>query len=287
MTDSTDSTTRRHPSTDESPSDRIGPPVVTVDDVGRSFGETTVLDGLSLTLGRGETVALVGPNGSGKTTLLEVVAGVHRPDEGRVTVATDRSPAVGYLPQNPAFRSSFTVAETLGFYADLVPHEVDVEATLRRVGLGAVADRRIDALSGGMVRLVGLAQATVGDPPVLVLDEPTSGLDPRMTAEVYDTVADLAAGDRTVVLSTHDLDAAEVVDRLVVLDEGRVVVSDTPAGLRAKTNADTLREAFVSVVGRDPTVQAGRDNGTNSNADPGVAASEDDPGVAANGGERQ
>jgi ABC-type multidrug transport system ATPase subunit len=235
-----------------------GETVVAVEDVTKQFGSVTALDGVSLTADGGEVTALVGPNGSGKTTLLRMVAGLLPPTTGRVeTVGTARP--VGYLPQSPAFRPAFSVEGTVTFYAGLLSADVDVASTLDRVGLSALRGRRVDALSGGMTRLLGIAQATLGDPDLVVLDEPTGDLDPRMTEYVFEVVEELAADGMAVLLATHDLAGAAASDRVVVLDRGTVRVSGTPGEVTAEANADTLPAAFHALVRAEAelTVRAG------------------------------
>lgn len=222
--------------------------VLTAADVSRSFGPVTVLDGLSLSLEAGTLSALVGPNGSGKTTLLRVLVGILSPDEGTVTYSGPDAPrTIGYQPQNPAFRPSFTARETLEFYATLV--DDDPEGALARVGLSDAADRRVEALSGGMTRLLGLAQATVGDPPAVVLDEPGSGLDPEMRQRTFEAARQLADDGAAVLLSSHDIALVEEhADRVAVLDGGSIVADDAPATLRDRHGQDDLRAVFRAVV---------------------------------------
>ncbi|MFB6184778.1 MAG: ABC transporter ATP-binding protein [Haloarculaceae archaeon] len=248
------------PDAEDGPADSHGDPVLRTRSVAREFGDALVLDGVDLTLGRGSVVGLVGPNGSGKTTLLRVLAGLLAPTRGTVERAVDAERPVGYLPQSPSFRERFTVSETLRFYADLTSATVDVRASLERVGMADVADRRVEALSGGMVRLLGVAQATVGDPPLLVLDEPTSGLDPEMAARIFSVVADLGATGTTVVLATHDLGGVDAVaDAVVLLNEGTVEAIGPPTTLQERTGTDSLRAAFSALIERaDVGVQGGR-----------------------------
>jgi ABC-type multidrug transport system ATPase subunit len=228
-------------------------PAVTVDGLRHGFGDVTVLDGVSLDVAAGSLVALVGPNGSGKSTLLRIVAGVLGPDGGHVDVAGSGVRPVGYLPQRPSFRPGFTVADTLGFYADLLgperADEVDVDAALARVGLADARDRRVEALSGGMTRLLGVAQALLGDPPVLVLDEPASGLDPAMSAHIYETIRAAADEGRAVFVASHDLAAVErTADRVALLDRGRIVLDGAPRELVGDAGADGLDGVFLDVV---------------------------------------
>jgi ABC-type multidrug transport system ATPase subunit len=221
--------------------------------VSRTFGDVTALSDVSIDVPGGRVVALIGPNGSGKTTLLRILAGLLAPTDGEVTYeGPDATRPLGYLPQAPTFRPGFTTRETMAFYARLV--DDDPDELLDRVGLGRVPDRRVEALSGGMTRLLGIAQALAGDPPVLALDEPASGLDPGMSQRVFDIVEELAADGHAVVVTSHDLPLVEgTADRIVVLDRGEVVAADSPEALRERTGGP-LHETFTSLVGADEDV---------------------------------
>ncbi|SDE77656.1 ABC transporter ATP-binding protein [Halorientalis regularis] len=223
-------------------------PALVVEDLTVAFGDLIAVDDVSFAVAPDTVTCLVGPNGSGKTTLIRAIADLVGTDHGSVERPESATRPVGYLPQAPAFRPQFTVAETLQFYADLTGEAVDVDATVERVGLGGVPDRRVDALSGGMTRLLGIAQATVGDPPLVLLDEPSSGLDPMMTRHVSDVITDLAAG-AAVLVTSHDLSAVErIADQVLVLDRGRIVAADSPAGLMASTDTDDLASAMSELV---------------------------------------
>jgi ABC-type multidrug transport system ATPase subunit len=237
-------------------------PAVVVETLSRSFGDVSVLDRVSFSIDPGTVACLVGPNGSGKTTLLRIVAGLLSPDEGRVAVPEgDR--AVGYLAQQPAFRPQFTIRETLSFYASLVDGESDVQGLVDRVGLGPVADRRVRALSGGMLRLLGLAQTAIGNPPLLVFDEPSSGLDPMMTRHITDVISELGRAGNAVLLATHDLRSVErVADEVLVLGQGTLVATGTPEELLEETTTGTLEDALVELTaGDEVAVAAGRRRG--------------------------
>jgi len=247
--------------------------VLEVENLSHSFGDVGVFSDVSFSVAPGTVTALVGPNGSGKTTLLRAVLGLLTPDAGRVRLTPgdgvdDGDGAgreAGYLPQRPRFRPSFTVEETLGFYADLLAEEVDVSAAIERVGLSAAADRRVDGLSGGMTRLLGIGQAVLGDPSLVVLDEPTGDLDPRMTEYVFEVVRELADGGTTVLLATHNLAGAAAADAAVLLDRGGVVADGPPEEIVERTGAASFREAVLSLTGEDgdereaptPAVHAG------------------------------
>jgi len=221
--------------------------------VDRTFGDVTALADVSMEAPAGRVVALIGPNGSGKTTLLRILAGLLSPTAGEVNYeGPSATRPLGYLPQAPTFRPGFTASETMTFYARLV--DDDPTELLDRVGLGNVPDRRVEALSGGMTRLLGIAQALAGDPPVLALDEPASGLDPGMSQRVFDIVQALADDGHAVVVTSHDLPLVErTADRVVILDRGKVVAADTPAALREQTGGP-LHETFTSLVDADDSV---------------------------------
>jgi ABC-type multidrug transport system ATPase subunit len=234
------------------------PPVLTVDGIKQAFGPVAVLDGVSFDCRAGSVSALIGPNGSGKTTLLRIIAGVLDPTVG-IVKSPEVSRPVGYLPQNPDFRPTFTVRETVEFYTDLLDTPSHPGETVDRVGLGGVADRRVDALSGGMKRLLGVALAIVGDPPIVLLDEPTGDLDPRMTDHIFETVDTLAADGRTVLLATHDLAGAARADEVLVLDRGEIALRGFPATITDETGTDSLGEAFLSIVGTELSVRKGQE----------------------------
>ncbi len=234
-------------------------PILEATRVDRDFGTVSVLEEVSLTIDSDAVTALIGPNGSGKTTLLRVLAGLLEPTDGTVEFHGAGSVRqIGYLPQQPAFRPGFTVLETLRFYSSLVGEtEADALDRLRLVGLEDATERPVEALSGGMTRLVGIAQATIGDPPVVVLDEPGSGLDPGMRRHVFEVATELAADGTAVILSSHDLELVErTADDVVVIEDGQVLETGEPAMLRDRLSVDSLRDVYeVATAGEAGTVR--------------------------------
>ena len=223
------------------------PPILSAEHVDHSYGDVSVLEDVSLSIQPGEVTALIGPNGAGKSTLISVLTGLFEPTSGTIHYnGPETARQIGYLPQHPEFRPGFTVRETLSFYASLVgDDETDALEHLRRVGLEDAADRNVEALSGGMTRLVGIAQATIGEPPVVVLDEPGSGLDPGMSLHVYDVAESITETGAAVLLSSHDLALVERhADRIVLIDEGQIKETGTPAEVCRRLEADSLFEAF-------------------------------------------
>jgi ABC-2 type transport system ATP-binding protein len=221
---------------------------VEITGITKRFGSTAALDGVGLELADGIT-GLLGPNGAGKTTLLRILATVLPPDRGEVrTLGHDPSThdgrlagrrRLGYLPQEPGFHRSFTAFEFVDYvailkeWADKRSRHDEVRRVLSLVGLEPVMHRQIKKLSGGMRRRVGIAQALIGDPALLVLDEPTAGLDPEQRLRFRELLTTVAARS-TVLLSTHQTDdVAATCSRVVVLLGGVVRFTGAPADLAA------------------------------------------------------
>jgi len=221
---------------------------VRVDQLSRRYGRTVALDNVNLRLDRG-IVGLLGPNGAGKTTLLSILATVAPPDSGGLSVlGYDPADAaqrleirrrLGYLPQDLGYHRHFTVAAFLDYVAILKEitnartRHAEVARVLAAVDLTAQARKRIRALSGGMRRRLGLAQALLGGPDLLILDEPVSGLDPEQRLRFRELLSQLP-GDPVVLLATHQVeDVTAVCSAVVVLLAGRVRFTGTPAELAA------------------------------------------------------
>ncbi|WP_436644213.1 ABC transporter ATP-binding protein [Microbaculum sp. FT89] len=208
----------------------------------RDFGRHRAVDRVSLSVSAGERVALLGHNGAGKTTLFKMILGFLRPTEGTLMVAghppgsAAARRAVSYLPENVAFQKSLTGREIIRFYAKLKRADrAAAEALLDRVGLGVAADRRVGTYSKGMRQRLGLAQALIGAPRLLLLDEPTSGLDPISRQEFYEIVTEIAARGTAVFLSSHSLTELEAkTDRVAIMRSGRLVADAPLAKLRAE-----------------------------------------------------
>jgi ABC-type multidrug transport system ATPase subunit len=230
------------------------PPIVEIDGLGHTYGRIAVLEDVSFDVRPGEVTAIVGPNGAGKTTLIRDVVGLQEPTAGTVNYRTPDVPRpIGYLQQRPAFRPGQSVEQAISFYGSLVGEtEADAARRLERVGLGAATDRAVEALSGGMTRLAGIAQATVGDPSLVVLDEPASGLDPGMSVRIFEIAEGLAATGSAVLVSSHNLALVErTADRVVLLDDGTVARIGSPADLKGELGAESLLDAFEAAVTGD------------------------------------
>lgn len=219
-----------------------GEVLIAVSDLTKHYGAIRAVDGISFEVRRGDVLGFLGPNGAGKTTAMKMITGFLEPDRGSIAVAgidvaADRlavSRRIGYLPEDAPAYGEMTVEAFLRFIAEareLEAADEAIEAVLGTAHLGSVRGQTIETLSKGYKRRVGLAQALIHDPDVLILDEPTDGLDPNQKAVVQDLISSLSS-DRCIVLSTHILDEAErVCNRAVILSEGRILVDSTPEDL--------------------------------------------------------
>jgi Cu-processing system ATP-binding protein len=218
---------------------------IAADKLSRDFGRVKALREVSFALPPGELVALAGPNGAGKTTLMKLILGLIRPSGGTVEILGEDPAAcslttrrqLGYLPENVAFNDALTGRETLWFYARLKKERVETSlGLLERVGLAWAARRRVATYSKGMRQRLGLAQALLGNPRVLVLDEPTSGLDPAFRERFYELIRELRDRGTTVLLSSHALtELEERADRIIIMKDGVVVANATLGELRRVT----------------------------------------------------
>ena len=206
-----------------------------------SYGSLRAVDGISLEVAEGEFVGILGPNGAGKTTTLEIIEGLRRPDSGTVRVlghdAWPRNPAllprIGVQLQASSFFERLTAREQLRTFASLYGvGATAADGWLDRVGLAEKADTRTNDLSGGQQQRLAIATALVHDPELVFLDEPTAALDPQARRNLWDLLSSLNDSGRTVVLTTHYMDEAEVLcDRVAIMDAGRILKFDTPAAL--------------------------------------------------------
>jgi Cu-processing system ATP-binding protein len=208
--------------------------------VTKTFEATAALSDVSLSVAPGERIALLGHNGAGKSTLMKIILGLIEADRGSVEIVGHRPgshaarAATAYLPENVAFHPALTGLEQIQLYLRLRGEPVSLAlGLLERVGLGAAAKRRIGTYSKGMRQRVGLAQALIGTPQLLVLDEPTSGLDPVSRRDFYAILDELAGNGAAILLSSHALTEVEArTDRIAILAKGRLVAHDTIVALR-------------------------------------------------------
>jgi ABC-2 type transport system ATP-binding protein len=228
--------------------------VIEVQHISKHYGRVTAVDDVSFRVERGEILGFLGPNGAGKTTTMRILTGYMPPSEGRATVAgfdvfdqpLEAKRRTGYLPETPPLYPDMTVREYLDFVGRIkgVPpkeRKERVVSVMKRTHVDDMADRHCAKLSKGYRQRVGLAQALIHNPEVLILDEPTAGLDPKQIIETRDLIRGLA-GDHTIVLSTHILpEVSQTCQRVVIINKGRVVAVDTPDALTARLRgAETL-----------------------------------------------
>lgn len=195
--------------------------MIQIEKVNKSFGAQQVLKDVSLTIPEGQVLGLLGPNGAGKSTLMKILIGLWSADKGTVSVP----PRIGYLPENNPLYEEMYVIEYLRFMAQMTQignWKLEIEDLIDRVGLTPECHKHIRELSKGYRQRVGLAQALLGDPQLLILDEPTTGLDPNQLVEIRSLIRSLGK-DRTVILSTHIMqEVREMCDRVVILDHGEI-----------------------------------------------------------------
>ncbi|RZU49920.1 ABC-2 type transport system ATP-binding protein [Krasilnikovia cinnamomea] len=234
-----------------------GEPAISVRDLRKAYGGTPAVDGIDLTVARGEVFALLGPNGAGKTTIVEILEGFRRRDAGEVTVlGVDPAVAnggrgaavgaqarrwrqrVGIVLQGTGEFDDLTVGEVVGHFARYYPHPDDPAQVIARVGLTEKVAARTHTLSGGQKRRLDVALGIIGRPELLFLDEPTTGFDPEARREFWALIRDLQAGGTTIVLTTHYLDEAEALaDRVAVIARGRLIAVDSPHRLGDRDSA--------------------------------------------------
>jgi ABC-2 type transport system ATP-binding protein len=239
--------------------------LISVENLTKRYAAKTAIDGVSFQVEKGEILGFLGPNGAGKTTTMRMITGYMPVSGGTIKVdgydvadqPLEVRRRIGYLPENPPLYMDMKVLGYLQFVAKLkgvtsAALSDEVHRVMETVNITDVKDRVIAKLSKGYKQRVGIAQAMLNDPPVLILDEPTIGLDPKQIHEVRDLVKGLA-GNHTVVLSTHILPEVEqTCHRVIIIDHGKIVAVDTPQNLRAQIQG-TAR-IFVEVDGPAPEV---------------------------------
>ena len=239
--------------------------MIEVQHLSKRYGRVTAVDDVSFRVERGEILGFLGPNGAGKTTTMRILTGYMPATEGRAMVAgfdifdkpIEAKRRIGYLPETPPLYPDMTVREYVDFVARIkgVPSKERrdrVTATLKRTHVADMADRQCGKLSKGYKQRVGLAQALIHNPDVLILDEPTAGLDPKQIIETRDLIRSLA-GDHTIVLSTHILpEVSQTCQRVVIINNGRVVAVDTPDNLTARLRGAETMFVQVDAGGADP-----------------------------------
>ena len=235
-------------------------PAVSIIDVVKHFGSLQALAGVSLAIEQGEFFGLLGPNGAGKTTLISSLAGLIRPDSGKISVLghdvikdfREARRLLGVVPQELVFDPFFNVRETLRIqsgYFGIRNNDDWIDEILENLDLTGKANVNMRRLSGGMKRRVLVAQALVHKPPVIVLDEPTAGVDVELRQGLWQFIRRLNGEGHTIILTTHYLEEAEALcNRIALMKQGQVIALDTTANLMATHPGGSLEDVFVRAM---------------------------------------
>ncbi|MDX9732205.1 MAG: ATP-binding cassette domain-containing protein [Bdellovibrionales bacterium] len=236
--------------------------MIEVSGLHKSYGPIQAVRDIQFRVKKGEVVGFLGPNGAGKSTTMKIITGSMAPSGGSVRVAgfdvfedpIEVKKRIGYLPENPPVYGEMSIESYLRFVAKLKGVEsgavaAQVEKAIEKTDLGSVRKRLIQNLSKGYRQRVGIAQALVSDPEVLILDEPTSGLDPRQVAEVRALIKELR-GEHTIILSTHILPEVQAMcERIIIINRGRIVAEDSLEGLSARMTGSASVQIRVARPG--------------------------------------
>jgi ABC-2 type transport system ATP-binding protein len=239
--------------------------VIEVQHLTKRYGPVTAVEDVSFRVERGEIFGFLGPNGAGKTTTMRILTGFMPATDGKAMVAgfdlfeqpIEAKRRTGYLPESPPLYPDMTVAEYLTFVSRIkgVPsaeRRDRINAVMERTRIGDMAHRQCGKLSKGYKQRVGLAQALIHNPDVLILDEPTAGLDPKQIIETRQLIKELA-GDHTIILSTHILpEVSQTCQRVVIINKGKVVAVDTPENLTTRLRGSETMYVQIDAPGADP-----------------------------------
>lgn len=251
----------------------MGKAVVEVDSLVKQYGKLKAVDGISFEVNEGEIFAFLGPNGAGKTTTVEILECIKPLTEGVAKVfgydVTKNSDVkeikkrIGVLPQAFSALDKLTVKENIDLIGDMYEHHLDIAEIIKLLDLEDKTNERFENLSGGLKQRVGVAAALISDPQLVFLDEPTTGLDPKARREVWSVIERLKKMDKTVFLTTHYMEEAQMLaDRIAIIDKGKIVVMGSPQDLIAqhgglkvlvirkadKGIADTLQKEYDQVT---------------------------------------
>jgi ABC-2 type transport system ATP-binding protein len=244
--------------------------VIEVQHLTKRYGRVTAVNDVSFTVERGEILGFLGPNGAGKTTTMRILTGYMPATDGKALVAgydvfdqpIEAKRRTGYLPETPPLYPDMSVIEYLTFVSKIkgvasAGRSQRVKTVMERTRIADMANRQCSKLSKGYKQRVGLAQALIHSPEVLILDEPTAGLDPKQIIETRELIKELR-GDHTIILSTHILpEVAQTCQRVVIINKGRVVAVDTPDNLTARLRGSETMYLQVDSAGTNPTSVTG------------------------------
>jgi len=246
--------------------------MVEVKEITKHYGEQKAVDGVSFSVGTGEIVGFIGPNGAGKSTTMKIITGTLLPDQGEVLIKgmpvsknlKEVRRIIGYLPEHNPLYLEMYIREYLAHVAKLyrggdkkkaeLSIKEQVEQVIGTTGLGQEAHKRIGALSKGYRQRVGLAQALIHDPEILILDEPTTGLDPNQLVEIRQLIHAIGK-QKTVLLSTHLMQEVEAIcDRVLIINKGRIAADDSSEGLKARSHEEVQTIEVELGSATDPAI---------------------------------
>jgi len=232
---------------------------IKVEGLSKYYGQQKAVNGISFEAMPGKILGFLGPNGAGKSTTMKMLTGYLQPTSGRATLggfdtqlqSLEMRRILGYLPENTPLYTDMYVREFLAFVADTYQLEhtaVKVKEVIDRVGLGEEQHKKINMLSKGYKQRVGLAQAIIHQPEILILDEPTSGLDPNQLSDIRTLIKDLGA-NKTVILSTHIMQEVEALcDQVIIIRKGEIVANSALTVLKSQHHTDSLEDIFRTLT---------------------------------------
>ena len=234
--------------------------IIDLQSVKKRYGTQTVLDNVSFSVESGEIVGLIGPSGAGKSTIIKIALGMEVADSGQATVFNQAMPnrqvlgKMGYMAQSDALYEQLSGRENMRFFAEMkgiAKQQINTEIArvAKIVDLTAHLDKHTSGYSGGMKRRLSLAIALLGNPKLLILDEPTVGIDPALRRKIWAELQTMRDNGHTILVTTHVMDEAELVDRVALLLGGHLIANDTPKQLEAAYQVQTIEEVFLTAEG--------------------------------------
>ncbi|WP_125544587.1 ABC transporter ATP-binding protein [Levilactobacillus lindianensis] len=238
----------------------MGQAIIDLQHLAKNFGDETVLQDINLTVNKGEIVGLIGPSGAGKSTVIKVTLGMEVASGGSAKVFDTTMPnrkllgRIGYMAQTDALYDALTGKENLVFYGQMKGIKKDqmaaeVEHAAKVVDLTKDLNKRVSGYSGGMMRRLSLAIALLGSPELLVLDEPTVGIDPALRRQIWAELDRIKSEGRSILITTHVMDEAELTDRVALLLDGKVMAFDEPGVLKKQYDVPTIEDVFLKAEG--------------------------------------
>lgn len=224
----------------------------------KSFGDQHVLNGVDLTVDRGQLVGLIGPSGAGKSTVIKTMLGMEKADAGKALILDNHMPNrevlsnIGYMAQSDALYEVLTARENMTFFGKMKgidKHTLtdEINKAAKIVDLTNDLDKRVSNYSGGMKRRLSLAIALLNTPPLLILDEPTVGIDPALRQQIWKELRKLSDAGTSILVTTHVMDEAELVDKVAMLIGGKIVAFDTPQNLKKYYQVSSVEQVFLAV----------------------------------------